>query len=112
MTTPLLIIHRRTPLEVDGITLYFTMYEYDEGGVFTEEVFDFTVPQESSYHQLDFSHVVLAEKTRDGSKDIRVYDIANQNGPSVVHKIPLTERVQVFTKIVEDYLKESKNDTR
>ena len=103
MAARLLIIHRRTPLEVDGITLYFTMYEYDEGGVFTEEVTDFTVPQESSYHQLDFSQVVLAEKTHDGSKDIRIYNITNPRGPSIVHKIPFTERIELFNNIMKEY---------
>lgn len=112
MTKPLLVIHRMTPVVQNDVTLHFTQYEYTPDGTFTEEVMQFTVAPESSYHNLLFSQVVLAEKTDVGSRDIRIYDIADLEGaPSVVHKIPLTERVQVFTKIVEDYLKESKNGT-
>lgn len=103
MANALLIIHRITPVVYDDVTLHFTQYEYSEDGMFTEEVADFTVPQESSYHQLDFSQVVLAEKTHDGSKDIKIYNITNQNGPSVVHKIPFTERIELFNNIMKEY---------
>ena len=106
LTQPTLAIFR-VPDDEDG-TIQFVQLIIDDLGQIDDEGLVFTVPGESSYNEMTYSHIVLAAATEDGSHSLNRYFISDDDGePAVVYDMEGEALTVIVKRLIDDYLEVS-----
>ena len=103
LTQPSLAIFR-IPDGEDG-AIQFVQLIIDDVGQVDDEGLVFTVPGESSYNEMTYSHIVLATATENGSHSLNRYFIVDDDqNPATVCEMEGDELSAVIKHLINDYL--------
>lgn len=106
---PNLIIFRIEPILGDNILFEFAEFDYIDGKLSKNGTPFALRHHDDSYNSMGYDHIVLAERTKEGSRDLARYSLKNDDTNELAKVYEIDDLPNLVDHLIETYKKSHSN---